>query len=210
MKIFLDLDGTILDVKRRCYRLYVNLLSHGGFDTVDLGTYWTMKRNRVLEEDVAAKTTSIIFAKYYAKKRMGLIETMDYLILDNLFDGLRTVLDKWSFYHDLYLVTSRHDEINLNNQLLLFDLHKYFKCIYVSGELEIKKECLIKHEISNRKECIIVGDTETDIEAGKFLGIKTAAVTSGIRKKRLLTTYSPDILIEDINDPKLSIWMEGM
>ncbi len=200
MKIFLDLDGTILDVKYRCYRLYVNILSHGGFDSSDISTYWKMKRSKVGEETIASKTTTPVFAKYYDEKRVFLIETMDYLVLDSVLDGVYKTLNKWVFDHDLYLVTARQNRLNLDQQLSLFDLHKYFKFVYNAGKPRVKKEDLIKHEVSDKTNCIIIGDTERDIEAGKSLGIKTVAVTSGIREKCLLEIANPDVIVESITN----------
>lgn len=208
MKIFLDLDGTILDIKYKCYRLYVNVLSHGGFYTVDVSTYWKMKRNKISEEEIASKTTTPIFAKYYAKKCVSLIETIDYLILDSVLDGVYAILDRWSSDHDLYLVTSRRNEVNLNHQLSLFDLHRYFKRVYSSGELQIKKEDLIKHEVSDQAGCVIIGDTELDIEVGKILSIKTIAVTSGAREKHVLEKTCPDVLTKSICDLEVLAWLE--
>jgi phosphoglycolate phosphatase-like HAD superfamily hydrolase len=209
MKIFLDLDGTILDVKHKCYRLYVNLLSHGGFNTVDIATYWKMKRNKVSEKEIASKTTTPMFARYYIERFMSLIETMDYLTLDSVFDSVYETLDKWFSDHNLYLVTLRQNGFNLNCQLSFFDLHKYFKHIYNVGEIGVKKEYLIKHEVSDQTNCVIIGDTEADIEAGKILGIKTVAVTSGVREKYLLEKICPDILVENVCDSKLLNWIES-
>ena len=205
MKIFLDLDGTILDAKYRYYKIYTDMLSQTSFNMLDISTYWDMKRNRIPEEEIASKTTSLLFAKYYAKKRIDLIESMDYLILDVVFDGVYDVLNKWSFDHDLYLVTLRRNKTNLYRQLSFFDLHKYFRCVYNAGEFQIKKENLIKHEILDQSKCAIIGDTEVDIEAGKVLSIKTIAVTSGIRNKYLLEREFPDVLVDSLCDNNLCL-----
>lgn len=203
MKIFLDLDGTILDVKRRCYRLYVNILSHGGFDCLDIWEYWMEKRAKVSEEEIASRTTTPVFAKYYIEKRLSLIDTMDYLVLDRVLDGAYGTLDKWSLDHDLYIVTARQDRSTLDQQLALFDLHKYFKVVYSAGKPRIKKEKLIKHEVSDKTNCVIIGDTERDIKAGKSLGIKTVAVNSGIRERYHLKKANPDVIVENINQLKV-------
>lgn len=203
MKIFLDLDGTILDVKYRCYRLYVNILSHGGFDCLDLSKYWMLKRDGVSERTIAFHTTTPVFAKYYVEKRLSLIDTMDYLVLDRVLNGAYETLDKWSLNHDLYIVTARQDRPTLDQQLSLFDLHKYFKFVYSAGEKRIKKEKLIRHEVSDKADCVIIGDTERDIKAGKSLGIKTIAVTSGIRERYLLKIMKPDVIVEDITQLKV-------
>ena len=103
MKIFLDLDGPILNVKYRCYKLYVDMLLCGGFDVINMSTYWKMKRNKISEEHIASKTTTSTFAKHYSKKRIDLIENMDYLILDTVSDIVYNTLDKWFFDHSLFL-----------------------------------------------------------------------------------------------------------
>ena len=207
MKIFLDFDGTILDVKNKNYRAYINTLSHGGFSTVSETAYWSMKRHRVTEEEIALKTTTPIFAKYYADKRKSLLEKMEYLALDRVFDKISIVLSSLSTNHDLYLVTLRQNGMNLDYQLLFFDLRKYFKYVYSCSVSKVKKEHIIKHEICDCSTCVIIGDTGTDIEAGKVLGIKTVAVTSGVRGKHLLEKTCPDLIVESICDPKLLNWI---
>ena len=208
-KIFIDLDGTILDVRRKCYRLYVNPLSFAGFYTMDMDTYWQMKRDRIPEEEIAIKTTTKTFAKYYVKKRRALLETSDYLSLDTVFDGAYTVLDKWFSCYDLYLVTFRRNTNTLNEQLELLDLNKYFKHIYSLGNLKVKKKDLIEHEIHDKTDCVIIGDTDIDVETGNSLSIKTVAVTSGLYKKSLLQKMSTDIVCKNICDPKLSVWLKN-
>lgn len=47
---------------------------------------------------------------------------------------------------------------------------------------------------------LMVGDTELDILCGKNANAKTAAVTYGYRTKDKLKEYSPDYLIESLND----------
>jgi len=210
MKIFLDLDGTILDIKHRCYKIYVSILSQFGFDVVNISTYWEMKRNRISEESIASKTTPLLFAKYYAEERVNLIETMDYLVLDSVLDGVYEILNRWFFNHTLYLVTLRRNNVNLNNQLSLLGLNRYFKHVYSADKLEVKKEDLIRHAVSNKNECIIIGDTEADIKAGKVLSIKTVAVDNGIRNRYWLEKTFPDILLSSVCDFNLVDYIENI
>jgi phosphoglycolate phosphatase len=49
-----------------------------------------------------------------------------------------------------------------------------------------------------RPGALIVGDTEVDIRAGKAVGIKTVAVTSGIRSRAALEAEGPDVIVDDI------------
>jgi phosphoglycolate phosphatase len=199
MKIFLDLDGTILDIKYRYYKIYSDLLLQSGFKCLDIETYWELKRSKTPEEMIAAKTATDKFAEHYAKNRIHLIETVEYLVLDRVFDDVHEILEDWSVKHDLYLVTLRKNRAHLNLQLQLLDLHKYFRAIYNDELGSNRKDKLIKHKVFNSCNCVIIGDTESDIEAGKQLGIKTIALTRGIRKRYLLEDLCPDIIISDLS-----------
>lgn len=198
MKIFLDLDGTILDIKYKYYRLYTNLLSHGGFLSLNMDTYWDLKRHKMSEEAIAKHTTTPHFADHYANKRIELIETMDYLVLDSVFDDVYGVLEEWKNIHNVYIVTLRRNRENLNRQLDMFNLHHYYDFIYNVDERKARKEDIIKHEINNASQCIIIGDTEIDIVAGQRLGIKTVAVTCGIRSRKLLENEGPDFIFNNL------------
>ena len=45
----------------------------------------------------------------------------------------------------------------------------------------------------------VIGDTETDILAGKSLSIGTIAVLSGVRRRKRLASVKPDYIIRDIS-----------
>ena len=53
-----------------------------------------------------------------------------------------------------------------------------------------------------------LGDTETDIKAGQMLGLKTAAVSFGIRTVEHIKLMEPDIIIESPSD--LVIWLKNL
>ena len=198
MKIFLDLDGTILDIKRKYYRIYTNLLSHGGFLSLEMDAYWDLKRSKISEEDIARHTATPHFSSYYANKRIELIETMDYLVLDSVFDYVYDILDEWKKTHGVYIVTLRRNRENLNQQLDMFNLHRYYDFVYNMDERKARKEQIIKHEIDDASNCIIIGDTGTDVVAGRRLGITTVALTCGIRSKKLLEEADPDFIFSDL------------
>jgi phosphoglycolate phosphatase len=203
MKIFLDLDGTILNPKFRLYRLYYNLLTTSGYSTMDITAYWRAKRARTPEYDIALNTTTKEFAYYYEERRLDFIEHMDYLSLDRHIPGAVEKLTVLAEEHDLYLLTMRHDNENLYKQLSLFNLKNHFKDIYVCAD----KLRILGHKVDegsiNVEDSVIVGDTELDIVTGQNLGIKTVAVCSGMRNKKYLKKFRPDIIIESIKDLKI-------
>jgi phosphoglycolate phosphatase-like HAD superfamily hydrolase len=48
-------------------------------------------------------------------------------------------------------------------------------------------------------DCIIVGDSVSDIRAGKAAGAKTAAVLSGIFSFQELVKEKPNLIMQNIN-----------
>jgi phosphoglycolate phosphatase len=45
---------------------------------------------------------------------------------------------------------------------------------------------------------MIIGDTESDVKAGQILGLRTVAVTCGIRTKEFLQALNPDHIIDSM------------
>jgi phosphoglycolate phosphatase-like HAD superfamily hydrolase len=52
----------------------------------------------------------------------------------------------------------------------------------------------------NPNKCVYVGDTRTDIKAGKAAGMKTVAVLTGFDDYDMLANESPDAIIDSIRN----------
>jgi len=50
------------------------------------------------------------------------------------------------------------------------------------------------------EECLMVGDSAADMEAGRRAGVKTCAVTYGYGKRDLLARFEPDFWIDDLRE----------
>jgi phosphoglycolate phosphatase len=49
--------------------------------------------------------------------------------------------------------------------------------------------------------CVVVGDTELDIECARAAGAHVVAVATGVRDRALLASRAPDLLLDDLTDP---------
>ncbi|MBK8521169.1 MAG: HAD hydrolase-like protein [Chitinophagaceae bacterium] len=67
----------------------------------------------------------------------------------------------------------------------------------ITGQKTEKDELIKKSIVTNATDWF-VGDTGKDVQTGKSLGIKTAAVLSGFLNKEKLREYEPDIIIDTI------------
>lgn len=202
MRIFFDLDGPILDVAPKFHRIYTDLFSKNGFPTLSLEKYWDCKRNKIPEPKIVAMTAPGEFADTYIPERLRVIENTEYLQYDVVFDGALSVLETLQAQHELVLVTLRNRRENLMWELEHFDLRKYFATVLTKednhGDYKIKVELISQYVAAPTASGIIIGDTESDIRAGQILGLKTVAVTCGIRTKEFLQGLNPDYIIDSV------------
>ncbi|MBI5491870.1 MAG: HAD family hydrolase [Deltaproteobacteria bacterium] len=206
MKIFLDLDGTILDVSLRYYRIYSDALKALGGESVGMEAYWEMKKERVPEDRIAG-LEGAAFEKYSAE-RTAKMESAEYLALDTLLDGACDTIRGLSESHELFIVTMRKKRGLLIDQLVGLGVYGSFTGVFNAGEnsdpLGAKASAMRSFNAVPGRD-IMVGDTEIDIRAGKASGLQSCAVLTGIRSERLLRLENPDFVIDSINQLSRSV-----
>lgn len=207
MKIFLDFDGPILDNSEKYYQLHCDLCREFSLQPLAKETYWQGKRNKLSEATLLQQQTPPAEqVAGYERKRVELIETTRYLDYDRVWPGIIELLRQWQSAYELYLVTLRKNGGTLKSQLQQLALTGMFKQILSEdsndGTWRVKDR-LLSGLATPASECVIIGDTEADINAGKALGIKTVGVLSGIRTRGELEKLSPDLIIDNLRDPAL-------
>lgn len=212
MILFFDLDGPILDVQERYYRIYTEILVTYGAKPVSGETYWAAKRNKVPEAEILAMSGMQSQEKLYHKTRRQLIESADYLEYDRLQDSAADVLGVLRGHARLVLVTLRNEPDTLAEQLKALGIDTLFDTVLVSGSRRAEQKWTIKRDLvletfgdiledsEARSPGYFIGDTETDILAGQALGLRTIGVLNGIRTKPLLEACQPDCLVPAIGD----------
>jgi len=201
MKIFFDLDGTLIDSKQRLYKLFQHLVPSS---TLTFDAYWNIKRKQIGHSKILEQffNYSTIQTEQFQKQWLNTIELPEWLAIDQPFQNVSEFLQKLiSSQHALYIVTSRQSEKLAIQQIHNFGWDKYIKKILVTNQI-IDKEILIKSCTTVSKTDWLVGDTGKDIQAGKALGIKTAAVLSGFRNKKILQKYQPDVIENTVTEIK--------
>lgn len=196
MKVFFDLDGTLLDSKQRLYQLFQFLVPQSTFT---FETYWLLKQDKVSHREILAKYfdyTDDTILKFTAEW-MVLIESSEWLNHDKLFNGVKPFLDTLKEKNELYVVTARQFEDKTINQIENLGLNNIFTDVLVTLQKNEKSDLIKKHSTISSSDWI-VGDTGKDVLTGKKLGINTAAVLSGFLSKKHLLTYSPDIVVDNV------------
>jgi phosphoglycolate phosphatase len=214
LKVFFDLDGTLLDTSERNYRVYSKVTEEFGGIPLDKKTYWGLKRKKTKWPELLplSKLPADIETDFL-QKFIPLIEHPDYLRFDVLQPGALDVLRATTAKHECRVVSLRRNEANLRGQLNKLQIAQYFTEI-LSGHSESdgfdKKLELVGKRIDLEKERgVIVGDTEADIITGQKLGMITIALTSGIRDAQFLENLHPDYIIEHLDDMLMLPPFEG-
>jgi HAD superfamily hydrolase (TIGR01509 family) len=200
--IFFDLDGTIVDSREAYYEAARIAFQTMGQEMPEKELVLEIPRKLERKQSIndvikgeSHKFLSVYLDAYYS------ITTEKTKLLPNVSTTLETLSTKAK----LALVTMRaFPKENIMKELEAFEIAKYFT--YVVTALDTHKpkpspEALMKCvkalnvQIS---DCVIAGDSISDIRAGKAAGIKTVAVLSGLFSRRELAQENPDLIIKDV------------
>jgi HAD superfamily hydrolase (TIGR01509 family) len=118
--------------------------------------------------------------------------------------GIHAALETLQRKAKLALITMRNvPKTAITKELEHFGLAHYFTHVITARDTSKPKpspEALIKTLKAidvQICECLIVGDSVTDVKAGKAAGAKTAAVLSGLYTRQELAKLNPDLILRD-------------
>lgn len=201
--LYLDLDGTILDVAARNHRVHVeSVRALGGESRLSLEAFWREKRAgltnaRLLEREGLVPRVD---PRRYGERFLAAIELDELQALDALLPGAREALEALAARHTLVVVTLRREREPLLRSLARLGVDRLVSDVLSASPLDAPGEHTKAALVRGRARAIvgaswIVGDTEIDVRAGKALGLRTCAVTSGIRDEARLSLETPDLLV---------------
>jgi phosphoglycolate phosphatase len=202
MQYIFDLDGTILDTSERYYFIYYKIVKEFGGDPLSKNMYWDYKRDKVSENEIMkASHLHQSYSKEYKTLRQEYIESDHYLKLDKIWPELFDFIPTSKIFNKILLLTFRQKKQQLITQLENLGILNWFEKILTveSSDQRIDRDKLkadrILKSCSSDLKGILVGDTETDIKTGKLLGLKTIAVSFGIRNLKHLTHENPNVIL---------------
>lgn len=204
--IFIDFDGTLVDIAPRHYRVYVSCLRSFNGYPLEMYEYWKLKRanapwSQILQLSGVDPELESEFLKPFIER----IESDYELMQDELFPGSLTTLDRLSKRHDLYLLSLRRNSQALERQVDNLGIRQYFQQILVGhsdtkeGVLK-KKADVIRAALLELEDLVVIGDTEADIAAAKQLNATSVALRSGIRNDEFLEKMNPNYILNEIEE----------
>lgn len=195
-KIFLDLDGTLLDSTQRIHRLFCEL---AGSERLDYHAYWSLKREGNTQRAMLLEHWGIGGAEADRFKRQWLekIEETDRLAQDRPYPKAESLLRELTKSGSLFIVTGRQDGAKALQQVGSYGWQGLVQGVLATGLLQGKAEA-IQSAMAVAPDDVIIGDSGEDMLAGKALGIRTVAVTYGFTSREKLLGYRPDAVVDEI------------
>ena len=198
--LYFDLDGTLVDVRKRHYAAYADTMRELGLTPLPEQTYWDARRDGASNADLMGNVDAE-YQSRFAEKWLERVESPSYVRLDTLIPGARATLAALRESYELVLVTMRQDRASLLEQLDELSLRKFFSAVYSrdgSDEPQSKSKLIRLFGNSVRDGATVIGDSEADVEAARDLGIESVCVTSGVRSRRYLDGLEPDEVVSTI------------
>ncbi len=203
--ILFDLDGTLVDSKE-AYREALKA-AFAAFGQKNVREEVMMEIPKRLEQNLPLNDILggldiekflEIYLKTYYQATMHKSKP-----LPNIYE----TLEELSKRAKLAIITMRHfPKQKIFQELKQFGLAKYFHPIITALDTNKPKpspEALFKcSKIMgiNTCDCAFVGDSVTDIRAGKAAGAKTVAVLSGIFSLEELKRENPDLILKNVKE----------
>lgn len=199
MNVFFDLDGTLLDCRKRVHALFRDLCNGSG---LEFEPYWMHKRAGRSNEWILSNLlgySDAAVSKFVADWLIR-IESDEYLSLDEAFPFTEGVLRRLSeHHHKIFVVTSRQKLAAARTQIDTAKLSSYISDVWAAGPSRSKAD--IREEVAKfaRRDDFFAGDTGEDINFAKSLGVRSVAVLCGVRDFTVLRKYDPDFIYKDIS-----------
>ena len=217
MNLCFDFDGPIIDVTDRYYRAYLESLK--GIEQTKLQIlskedFWKLKQKRVTDFEIGIMSSlSISEAGESAEVRKELSFKTEYLALDKLFEDVPKAFDYLKSKGILFFIVTLRRKKQLQYAISQFKLNKYISNEYFFSlpddrkiSNDIKEKYVLFVDAINKtgldqKDTWLIGDSETDIHAGRLARYrKIIAISRGIKSHEQLEILKPDLIINNLSE----------
>ena len=198
--LIFDLDGTLVDTRRDLAQAVNFALQQMGREEIDLATVTSYVGDgirKLLERALGTISDREIEIAHRHFRQFYLAHIADY---SQPYPGIEAMLEHFANTPKAVLTNKPQEFTDALLQKL--DLRRHF-AIVIGGQPQLKLKPdpeavfkILNHCAISPARAMMIGDGENDILAGKAAGIKTCAVTYGLRPAEKLIALGPDIIIE--------------
>ena len=203
--LFIDFDGTLVDVSKRNYAVYIEIAKKNNVNQLLADNeYWDKRRDGLSFARLFQLVHGIDGGRHIQDEFISLIEQPKYLQLDKVFNEVTETLAELKDKYRLVLVSLRRNKFNLVNQLKSLTLDQLFdEILSVAGEpsgIEAKCNLIKSSKFFNSETKYMIGDTEVDIKTAYEIGGVAVSVLSGLRNLEYLSKLSPKYTIKEFSE----------
>ena len=198
-KLFLDFDGTLVDVSERFYRIFSDFLKLKGIlDVPEKDEYRKLKRRLVYDPEIFKFLGLRIEWEEYRKWKWENVEDPGYLLFDTPLCDIRDLVCKLRDKgYQVYVLTARRKPRNFWEELKRLKLHDLFDDVFITGDYSLDSKKRMIEDIVEPED-IIVGDSEMEIHAARSLGIRHMGVATGLRSADFLVEKGAELVLRDV------------
>ncbi|MEM0136415.1 MAG: HAD hydrolase-like protein [Thermoplasmatales archaeon] len=195
VKLFFDLDGTLLNTWKRSYKAYTIATRNLKGMPISKSEFIKVKRDGISNADIMAKSKVPVDKLESFKEMIANNIEKDWLLnTDKLYRWVVPTLIQLTSHYEIFLLTSRKRYNGCLIQLQKLGINSFFKHLYITeNKSDITKNLL-------PKSSVIVSDTEDDIDLGNKSGLLTVGVTWGHRNESILRLKRPTYLTDSAKD----------
>ncbi len=202
-----DLDGTLIDSSEDIYRAVLHTLKELGYPPlskeevikhVGYGGRKLLQGVLNTEDENLLNKAVDIFRDYYFSNPA--VYTVLYPGIEDLLKNLKEKGKK------VAVITNKYEDISWEI-IKKLGVENFIDVLVGGDTLPEKKPSpmpvLYTLEKLNKEKAVMIGDSETDIKAGKEAGIETCLVLYGFGKKDIALSYNPDYIVENVYQIKV-------
>lgn len=195
--IFLDFDGTLVDVMPRFHAIFSDYLVAKGFSPITLSEYSRFKRLYSYDPEIFKALNIDLPWEEYREWKVSRVESLSYLRLDKLIGKPRYVIERLKNRgYSIVLLSARRIRENLIKELEWLKISDLFDDVLVTETYEIDSKVQKLAQIAGNGD-IVVGDSETELAAARELGIRHFGVATGLRSAEFLFENGARVVLRD-------------
>ena len=206
--IFLDLDDTLINMKRASHFAFNDTLTRHGLRPISYremlanwDTSWRAVVTNLVPDNMDVDKLMTEIGKEY-------FETFFKIHLEHstLMPGAVTTLQTLRTMKLLTAIVSRRRHRVINEELDKFQLSSYFDTIVGREDVALLKPAPNALTLAAERltipieQCLMIGDSPNDVKAGKAAGTKTVAVLTGPYAVETILIEKPDVVVDSILD----------
>lgn len=204
MKILIEMDGPLVDVRARYYEVHRRIMIELGLPAVSPDPFWRLvRRDEPTEAFVPGGRAK--HAERYARRFTELSECDDVLMLDEAQDDAAGALRSLKPLGESILITLRLNRPGAQDVMNRLDLSAYFLRVCGLSQSQGRREDQLRELAGDARRVLVVAGSEPVIIAAREVDLPVVGVTCGSRTPQNLRRAGADVLFADLDAVSIAL-----